>query len=174
MIDRIRWSMAAAVAMAGAGAAVAWGVDAASARTPSPMQFALTGITAAQTARLSVSAVMDPNASAGPCRALLTFVGPLGQTLTNSDGEPAEKRVVLQPGESAFLDFQAGSRDASRLDLRPVVFGRPGGSVPSGPCLPQLEIIDTATQTTLVINPGVVVGGWGSNHNETLVRDAGE
>ena len=173
MIDRIRWSMVAAVAIAGTGAAAARGFDALSARTASPMQFALTGITADQTARLSVSAVMDPNAPAGPCRAVLTFVGPQGQTLTNRDGEPAEKRVALQPGESAFLDFQAGSRDASRLDLRPVVFDRQDGSVPSGPCLPQLEIIDTATQTTLVINPGVVVGGW-ANHNETLVRDAGE
>jgi len=30
---------------------------------------------------------------------------------------------------------------------------------------------DNATQSTLVINPGIAVSGWTSNHNETLVRD---
>jgi len=175
MVKKIRWSAIAAVLIAGLGAA-AWEVQAQSARNASPVQFALTGITLDQTARLTVSAITDRSYPPGPCRALLSFVDPQGQTLVNSAGRPVEKRVVLQPGESDFLDIQGtdAGRDARRLDLRPVLLDLDINGYPPGPCLPQLEIIDTTTQATLLINPGVAVGGWGTNHNETLVRDAGE
>jgi hypothetical protein len=163
------------VIFGGLAAAGAWEVQAQSALAPSPVQFALTGITLEQTARLTVTAVVIRGYPPGPCRALLRFVDAQGKTLTNADGQPAEKRVVLSSGESAYLDVQSVGRDVRRLDLRPVVFDRPAdGRFPPGPCLPQLEILDTPTQSTLVLNPGVAVGGWTGNHNETLVRDAGE
>ena len=158
-----------------AGAALE--LTAQSARTASPVQFALTEITPEQTARLSISAVVNGGFRARGCDAILTFVDAHGQTLVNSDGHAVESHVTLRPGESAFLDLgvtDTGRLDASRrLNFRPVVFDGGGSGGPSGPCLPQLEIIDTATQATLVINPGVAVGGW-NNHNETLVRDTDE
>ena len=163
-MNRTRWSCTAAVIMGLAIAAVTALVEAQASRNASPVQFSLTGITADQTARLSVSAIDVGRGPAQACRATLTFVDPQGQTLLNSDGRPIEKHVALRPGESNFLEVQLGARATARLDLRPVVVDD------GGACLPQLEIIDNATHSTLVVNPGIAVGGF-SNHSETIVRD---
>jgi hypothetical protein len=137
----------------------------ASLRSETPIQFAMTGITSNQTARLTVTTVSRFGA-AGLCRATLAFVDAAGQSLLNSDGRPIEKRVSLSAGESAFLDIMVDRASDGRVNIRPVVSEEEGARAG---CLPQLEIIDTATQATLVINAGISVGGWGSNHNESLI-----
>jgi len=166
----IRKSVIAAsvVALFGMTTAVELGAQASRA-TPSPVQFALTGITSDQTARLTVSAVTDRAYPPGPCRVTLSFVDQQGHALLNSDGRVLESQVTLQPGESAFLDI-GGASASRRLNFRPVVVEQGAGGN-AAICLPQLEIIDNATQTTSVINPGTLVTGWGANHNETVLRD---
>lgn len=171
MATPIRKSVTAAAVLALFAGAGAPELGAQASRAlPSPIQFALTGITADQTARLTVSAVTDRAVPPGPCRVTLGFVDPHGHPLLNSDGRILESQVTLQAGESAFLDLTSASR--TRLNFRPVVVEQSGGGN-SSICLPQLEIIDNATQSTVVINPGTAVGGWGTNHNETLLHDAG-
>ena len=172
MTTPIRKSVIAAAVLAVFGITTAVDLGAQASRsTPSPVQFALTGITADQIARLTVSAVTDRAYPPGPCRATLSFVDQQGHPLLNSDGRALESQVTLQAGESAFLDL-GGASAGRRLNFRPVVVEQGTGGN-AAICLPQLEIIDNATQTTSVINPGTLVTGWGANHSETLLRDQG-
>ena len=140
----------------------------AQARQVSPVQFAMTGITADQTARLTVSALTTDGSV---CRATLSFVDADGDDIVTAAGEPAKKNVMLTQGASDFLDvtLQGGLQDTRRSMLRPmvVILSRSADA-----CLPQLEIIDNATQRTVILNPGIVAAGWGANNNETLLRVA--
>ena len=138
----------------------------------SPVQFALTGITADQTARLTVSTLMTDGPRPVGCRATLMFVDAAGNAIVNDRGEPARKDVNLHsPGSSEWVDVTTvGAVSDTRLPMRPIVLIQDRFA---GACLPQLEIIDNATQRTVILNPGVLVTRWGPNHNETLLGRAG-
>lgn len=155
-----------------------------------PGRWGLFGIVADQTARVSVvNTSGDPGGyPPGPCRVALAFVDVGGQVLE-------ETRTVLAPGQAASLDYafapppegDRGEAGASadrvgRQDLRArieiVNFAPPPDGdrpqvVPPGPCVPSVEVFETASGRT-AFSVAEARMGWTSNHNESLVRDGGE
>ncbi|HEU0094696.1 MAG TPA: hypothetical protein VFS78_21455 [Vicinamibacteria bacterium] len=154
-----------------------------------PGRWGLFGIVADQTARVSVvNTSGDPGGyPPGPCRVALAFVDVGGQVLE-------ETRTVLAPGQAASLDYafqpppdgERGEAGASadrvgRQDLRARIEivnlvpppDQDRQSVPPGPCVPAVEVFETATGRT-AFTVAEARMGWAGNHNETLVRDAGE
>jgi hypothetical protein len=129
-----------------------------------PGRWGLFGIVAGQTARVSVvNTSADPRTyPPGPCRVALAFVDVGGQVLE-------ETRTVLAPGQAALLDYafqpppdgDRGEAGASadrigRQDLRARIeitdLVDPGDreprSYPPGPCVPSVEVYETATGRT--------------------------
>jgi len=152
-------------------------------RTPI-VYFGMAGIVRGESARLSVSNVLvdppEPDLPPGPCRVTISFVDGSGNTLMGPDGRPVSRTVTLQPGQSAFLqisadDFLSRTTDAvgaGRLNFRPVVSVQPASNrIPPDPCIPSLEILDTASMQTKLVLPGVASAAININHNETLVVD---
>jgi hypothetical protein len=155
-----------------------------------PGRWGLFGIVADQTARVSVvNTSGDPGGyPPGPCRVALAFVDVEGTVLK-------EALMTLRPGQATSLDYgfasppQPESGDAigatadrlGRQDLRARIeiadLVDPGDreprSFPPGPCVPTVEVFDTATGRTAFMVAEARMG-WGPNHNETLVRDSGE
>jgi hypothetical protein len=151
----------AAVVTGAAAAGAFTHVRAQEARLPA-VQFGMTGITRAQTARLSLANVATPfEVSPGPCRATLSFVDARGNLLQGADGVPAKKTVTLRAGESTFLEITATSLPGDvagitsrRVDFRPVVnFSGASIFVSPGPCVPSAEVIDTASASTVFVVP---------------------
>jgi hypothetical protein len=130
-----------------------------------PGRWGLFGIVAGQSARVSVVNISgDPHGyPPGPCRVGLAFVGADGTVLN-------EAGLTLRPGQATSLDygFQAPpdpeSGDAvgatadriGRQDLRARIeiadLVDPGDRqprlVPPGPCVPTVEVFETATGRT--------------------------
>jgi hypothetical protein len=154
-----------------------------------PGRWGLFGIVADQTARVSVvNTSGDPGGyPPGPCRVALAFVDSEGIVLK-------EARLTLRPGQATSLDygFQAppdpergdavgatadrGGRQDLRARIEVVDLVDPGDreprSFPPGPCVPAVEVFETATGRTAFMVAEARMG-W-ANHNETLVRDVGE
>ena len=97
-------------------------------------------------------------------------------------------RTRWQDGEATFMGFKAGEMGASHgnLDAGSFVLDALGTrwAVDLGGddyALPgyfgsqrwTYYRLRAEGHNTLVINPGMAVAGWGPNHNETLLRDAG-
>jgi hypothetical protein len=185
-----RWSAACLVIASGA-AILASRAGAFNPQPEPPGRWGLFGISEGQTARLSVVNISgDPNGfTAGPCRVALAFVDASGTVLKST-------QVSLRPGQSTSIEygFQAPAEpersDAlsvagdrlGRQDLRArtdiVNFAAPpdperGRSVPPGPCVPTVDVFETATGRT-AFTVAEARMGWGPNHNGTLVRDTGE
>ncbi len=119
-------------------------------------QFGMMGAIRGEVARLSVSNVnlVPPD----PCHAILAFVDASGDVLLRPDGSPVRREVTLAPGQSAFLQFHAANfigRDETRLNFRPVLASPPPEPELPPPCVPSLEIIDSATGQTRLLIPGV-------------------
>jgi hypothetical protein len=156
-----------------------------------PGRWGLFGIVADETARVSVvNTSGDPRGyPAAPCRVSLAFVDAHGNVLRQS-------RVLLQAGQSTALDYDfvappdperpnavgASADRGGRQDLRArtdvVNFNPPpdpdrSSLSPLGPCVPAVEVLETATGRTRFTVAEARMG-WGPNHNETLVRDSGE
>ncbi len=152
-----------------------------------PGRWGLFGIVAEQTARVSVvNTSADPRGyPPGPCRVALAFVDSEGIVLK-------EARLTLDPGQATSLDYgfqappdpdrgdavgatadRAGRQDLrARIEIADLV--DPGDrSYPPGPCVPAVEVFETATGRTAFMVAEARMGLAG-NHNETLVRDAGE
>jgi hypothetical protein len=152
-----------------------------------PGRWGLFGIVADQTARVSVvNTSADPRGQApGSCRVSLGFVDSEGVVLK-------ETRLTLRPGQATSLDYEfgappergdavGGTAGRGRQDLRArIEIGNlvdPGDReprfLPLGPCVPTVEVFETATGRT-AFTVAEARMGWTGNHNETLVRDAGE
>jgi hypothetical protein len=155
-----------------------------------PGRWGLFGIVADQTARVSVvNTSGDPRGyPPGPCRVSVAFQDVDGTVLK-------EARFTLRPGQAASLDYGfqpppepehgdaigAAAGRLGRQDLRARIAivnlvapdpDRPD-AFPPGPCVPTVEVFETATGRTAFLLAEARMG-WGTNHNETLVRDAGE
>jgi hypothetical protein len=155
-----------------------------------PGRWGLFGIVADQTARVSVvNTSGDPGGwPPGPCRVALAFVDVEGTVVK-------EAVMTLRPGQATSLDYgfnappESESGDAigaaadrlGRQDLRARIeiadLVDPGDrqpkSWPPGPCVPTVEVFETTTGKTAFMVAEARMGLAG-NHNETLVRDAGE
>ena len=73
-----------------------------------PISFGMVGITQGQTARINVSNVIAQNDSSlppGPTRVVIIIHYKNGEVFRNRDGSPVRRVVMLDPGESAFLDL---------------------------------------------------------------------
>ena len=120
-------------------------------------QFGMMGAIRGEVARLNVSNVnlYPPD----PCHAILAFVDASGDVLVRPDGSPVRREVTLAAGQSAFLQFHAANfigRDETRLNFRPVLSVQPPDpTFPPDPCVPSLEIIESATGQTRLLIPGV-------------------
>jgi len=144
-----------------------------------PGRWGLFGIVAGQSARVSVvNTSGDPHGyPPGPCRVALAFVDADGTVLD-------EAGLTLRPGQATWLDygFQAppdpDSGDAvgataarvrqdlrARIDIANLV--DPGDReprlVPPGPCVPTVEVFETATGRTAFM-VAEARHGRGSNH----------
>jgi hypothetical protein len=120
-----------------------------------PGRWGMFGLVEGQTARVTVvNTSADPHGyPPGPCRVSLAFVDSEGIVLK-------EARLTLRPGQATSLDygFQAPPDPdrATRQDLRARIaisdLVDPGDRVsrlyPPGPCVPAVEVFETATGRT--------------------------
>lgn len=124
---------------------------------PDPPRFGMVGIAEGQTARLNLVNLIPPgppDVPPDPCRAELQFLDGDGNVV-------ASRRVQLEAGHAAFLDFTPAfvpintNGDAStplRAEIRASVNVGVGG-IPPGPCRATLEIFDNTTGRTSVFTP---------------------
>ena len=124
---------------------------------PDPPRFGMVGIAEGQTARLNMVNLLPAGPAAvppGPCRAELQFLDGDGNVL-------AARRVRLEAGHAAFLDFTPASVPINtngdavaplRAEIRASV-NVGVGEIPPGPCRATLEIFDNATARTAVFVP---------------------
>jgi hypothetical protein len=154
--------LAAGAAVGGARSRKAWAFNP---QPEPPGRWGLFGIVADQTARVSVvNTSGDPGGyPPGPCRVSLAFVDRAGVVLK-------EARLTLRPGQATSLDYGFAAPpdpergDAigsttdgrSRQDLRARIEiadlvdpgDRQSRLVPPGPCVPTVEVFETATGRT--------------------------
>jgi hypothetical protein len=120
--------------------------------------FGMVGITVGQTARLNVvNAISDPGVV--PCRVTLSFFDSAGRLL----GGPDTK--LLGAREAAFSDFaitDPGIRPGDRVQFRANVSLEFDNPLERRACgnnlIPTLEIFNTATGQTQILNPLVIRG----------------
>ena len=138
---------------------------------PDRISFGMVGITPGQTLRINVSNIIATNDSRfppGPSRVAIIVVNSHGDPFRYRDGSAVRRIVMLERGESAFLDlngddlqFPAGP---TRLQVRGVVNVWPPGptdeAMPSSPIVPSVEVFNNANGRTVVFigNPGVIGG----------------
>ena len=132
------------------------------------VSFGLVGITAGQTARISVANTIMPNDIAlppGPVRVVMSFRGMNGQLVRNRGGEVIRRNVELDRGDAAFLDLDYDQLPPSpiRAQIRPVVTVQyPSGEIAEHkPIVVGAEVINNAngrTQFGVYTDPAVVRG----------------
>ena len=91
------------------------------------ISFGMVGITPGQTARINVSNVIAQNDShfpPGPIRVAIVVVNSHGDPFRNRDGSAVRKVVMLERGDSTFLelngdDFPVGA--VGRIQLRALI-----------------------------------------------------
>jgi len=123
--------------------------------------FGTIGFALGQTMRVSVAntAPNDPNLPPDPCRVLINFRDLNGDLVHNRAGQVVFREVLLNPGQSAFLDIgfltvaPSPSTNAGngRIQIRPVVTSltTPADpSIPPDPCVPVAEIFNDLTGRT--------------------------
>ena len=132
---------------------------------PSPhmrIDFGMLGLARGQTARLNVVFINPPDtdrrvrASDPEWLVELSFVGPDGSTLV-----PAVQRRLV-PGQSFFVDLNftdIALPEGDRVQIRAVVrghaLGRRNGGIDDPNIIPSLELVDTETgRTQLIQSPG--------------------
>lgn len=135
------------------------------------ISFGMVGITPGQTLRVNVSNVIATNDSVlppGPSRVAFIVINSHGDPVRHRDGSPVRRVVMLERGESAFLDLNGDDLQfppgPSRLQVRAVVNvfapGPTDNAFPTGPIVPSVEIFNNANGRTVVFigNPGVIRG----------------
>ena len=141
---------------------------------PERISFGMVGITPGQTLRVNVSNVIATNDSdfpPGPSRVVFIVINSHGDPVRHRDGSPVRRVVMLERGDSAFLDLNGDDLQyppgPSRLQIRAVVNVFPPGPTdndqppPSdGRIVPSVEIFNNANGRTVVFigNPGVIRG----------------
>ena len=157
-IVRAGWRKARGLAVVALLAAAAAGTSSPRARAFNPQpeppgRWGLFGIVAGQSARVSVvNTSGDPHGyPPGPCRVGLAFVDADGTVLN-------EARVTLPPGQATALEFiwfersgASGRQDLrARVDIADLVDpeDRQPRLYPPGPCVPSVEVFETATGRT--------------------------
>jgi hypothetical protein len=140
---------------------------------PDPPGFGMVSLTHEQTMRVNVVNLSNPpepdrgQSPPDPCRVLLTFRNAQGQPITNGDGQVIRRNVVLQAGESAFLDLNGAQFGTvgdtnlpTRTPLRPFVRVSQGpkpdlkNGTPPDPCFATMEVFDNATGRTSLFIAG--------------------
>ena len=131
-------------------------------------QFGMVGAIRGEVARLNVTNINA--APPDPCHAVLAFVDASGDILLRPDGSPVRREVTLAAGQSAFVQFHAANfigKDETRVNFRPLVLAPPdpytppdpitpsGSMAPPDPCVPSLEIIESATGQTRLLVPAL-------------------
>jgi hypothetical protein len=141
------------------------------------ISFGMVGITAGQTARLSIANTIMPNDSlfspdTGQRRVSLSFRDINGNLIRNAKGEVIRRSVDVQRGDSTFLDLNYDELPPgpTRLQFRAVVTIIPPPNVDEkalqdGVCIPTVEVINNAngrTQFAVSADPAVVRGFTGN------------
>jgi hypothetical protein len=128
---------------------------------PDPPGYGMVGITDAQTIRINVVNTNEPdlNLPPDPCRVVLNFRDSEGNLIRNSDGQPVRRVVLLQAGQSTFLDLNGDVfAGGGRVQLRPVArVQQADGSnnLPPDPCIPTVEVIANASGRTQFTLPAI-------------------
>jgi hypothetical protein len=140
--------LAAGAAAGGARSRKAWAFNP---QPEPPGRWGMFGIVEGQTARVSVvNTSGDPRVPAGSCRVALALVDSTGEVLK-------ETRLTLRPGQATALEFiwfrsgASGRQDLrARIDIADLFDPGDRGPrlVPSGPCVPSVEVYETATGRT--------------------------
>jgi hypothetical protein len=138
---------------------------------PDRISFGMVGITAGQTARISVANTIlpnDANLPPGPVRVVMTFRNASGSLIRNRSGEVIRKAVDLERGDAAFLDLNYDELPPGpiRFQLRPVIVlqSPPVGDsnpIPPDSAVSTVEIINNAngrTQFAVFTHPAVLRG----------------
>lgn len=141
---------------------------------PDRISFGMVGITQGQTIRVNVSnvtATNDSNYPPGPTRVAIIVVNSHGDPIRNRDGSPARRVLMLDRGDSAFLDLNADDLQfppgPTRLQLRAIVTVNPPPQPESEQpppvgdrIVPSVEIFNNNNPRTVVFvgNPGVIRG----------------
>ncbi len=96
--------------------------------TPDRISFGMVGITQGQTLRINVSNIVATNDSTyppGPSRVAIIVVNSQGDPVRHRDGSPARRVLMIERGDSAFLDLNADDVQyppgPTRLQLRAVI-----------------------------------------------------
>jgi hypothetical protein len=99
---------------------------------PDRISFGMVGITQGQTLRVNVSNVVATNDSGyppGPSRVAIIVVNSHGDPFRHRDGSLVRRVVMLERGESAFLDLNADDIQwppgPTRLQLRAILHVQP-------------------------------------------------
>lgn len=139
---------------------------------PDPNRFGMIGLTRGQTLRLNIVNLTppDPNTQIPPpCRVVLSFRDANGRPFTNSAGQVIRREVLVQAGDSDFLDLNADlvlpptiNADVApvppRVQLRPFVRvlspPDPNRTSPPDPCFPTAEVFDNTTGRTSIFAVG--------------------
>ena len=136
--------------------------------------FGMVGITQGQTLRVNVSNIVATNDAGfppGPSRVAFIVIGSRGNPILLRDGSPVRRVVMLERGDSAFLDLNADDLQyppgPSRLQLRAVINVTPppvaeGQDPPPGAdrTVATVEVFNNANGRTVVTldHPGVIRG----------------
>ena len=123
--------------------------------------FGMIGITAEQTARLSIvntRKCANPGncTPAEPVQVHLMFVKSDGNPVTNVDGQPIESGVTLMSDQSTSLDLRGSmllGNNAGRVQIRAAVPSCVGCGTSQGFVIPTLEVFDNATGKTMLVMP---------------------
>jgi hypothetical protein len=136
--------------------------------------FGMVGVTQGQTLRVNVSNIVAINDSLfppGPTRVAISVINSQGDPVRYRDGSPARRVLMLERGDSAFLDLNADDIQyppgPTRLQMRALVAVTPppnhDGNVPppiGDRTVTSVEVFNNANSRTVVFmsNPGVIRG----------------
>ena len=122
---------------------------------PDPPGFGIFGISESQIMKINVvntAPVANADTPPDPCRVLMNFLDQNGNVLTRNDGTPIRRVAQLSGGQSISIAVDASNFVRSgRLQLRPVVQIQQadgGGLTPPDPCIPSVEVINSANGNT--------------------------
>ena len=122
---------------------------------PDPPGFGIFGISESQIMKINVvntAPAPIADAAAEACRVVMTFVDQNGNVLTRSDGTVISRVAQLNGWQSISIAVDASNFiRGGRLQLRPVVKIQQAdgdGTSPPDPCLPSVEVINSANGNT--------------------------
>jgi hypothetical protein len=126
---------------------------------PDPPRFGIFGIIPGQTVRLNVvnTSPPDPNIPP-PCRVVFTIRDANGNPFVRPNGTLVTRTMLLNAGESAFLQLNADNFPRTtdgRITVRPDASIQQADPINgyAPPCIPTVEVINNTTgRTQFVLN----------------------